>query len=132
MLKTNSKEVKNKIKNLIIDSYQNCEEYYSYGDKEVKTEYNDICKDILQAFKNEKRYNNDRISEQDLFCDWLQGLPSAFDLADDIFLGCNSAKNIVADLLEQTETESNKYTEEQSEKLLIYLLYRELTNHANN
>ena len=135
MLKTNSKEVNEKIKNLIIASYENCEEYYSFDNKEVKTEYNDICKDIMQAFENEmchdKRYLANRISKQDLFYNWLQGLPTAFDIADDIFLGYNSAKNLVGDLLEQTEVEKNKYTEEDSEKLIVWLLYRELTKHAN-
>lgn len=136
MLKTNSKEVNEKIKNLIIASYENCEEYYSFDNKEVKTKYNDICKDILQAFENEKckhdnRYLASRISKYDLFYEWLQGLPTSFDIADDIFLGYNSAKNLVADLLEQTEVEKNKYTEEQSEQLIVKLLYRELTKHAN-
>lgn len=54
MRRTNSKEAMEAIKNAIIESYNNCEEYYTYYGAEAKTEYNDICKDIMNAFFNEK------------------------------------------------------------------------------
>ena len=133
MRRTNSKEAMEAIKNAIIESYNNCEEYYTYDGAEAKTEYNDICKDIMDAFFNEKckhdnRYNAGRISKQDLFIDWMQGLPTALDVADDIFLG--SAVDWLGDILEQTDTEKARYTDEQAEKTACYLLYRELTKHA--
>ena len=103
------------------------------GGIERKIEYNDICKDIMDAFFDEKckhdnRYNAGRIGKQDLFIDWMQGLPTALDLADDIFLG--SAVDWLGDILEQTDTEKARYTDEQAEKTACYLLYRELTKHA--
>ena len=133
MRRTNSKEAMEAIKNAIIESYNNCEEYYTYDGTEAKTEYNDICKDIMNVFFNEKckynnRYNAGRISKQDLFIDWMQGLPTAFDVADDIFLG--SAVDWLGDILEQTDAEKARYTDEQAEKTACYLLYRELTKHA--
>ena len=82
MLKTNSKEVMNRIKKLIMESYESAEEYYTFEGKQAQNEYNDICKDIVNTFCIEKR-NDDcmwktrRISEQDLFYDWMSGLPTA-------------------------------------------------------
>lgn len=91
MLKTNSKEVMNRIKKIIMDSYEAAEEYYTYEGATMKTEYNEICKDILNMFYIEKlhldnRYKAGRISKSDLFMDWMQELPTAFPVADDIFL----------------------------------------------
>ena len=47
MRRTNSKEAMD----AIIESYEAAEEYYTYDGKEAKTGYNDICKDILTAFR---------------------------------------------------------------------------------
>lgn len=92
MRRTNSKEAMEAIKKAIIESYEAAEEYYTYDGKEAKTDYNDICKDILTAFENEKvkhdcQYKAGRISKYSLFCDWMAGLPTAFPVSDDIFLG---------------------------------------------
>ena len=108
MKKTNSKEVMKAIENKIIESYEAAEEYFSYDGKTAKTEYNEICKDILTAFEIEKckcdnRYIAGRISRQDLFIDWMSGLPTAFPVSDDIFLG--SAIDWLADILDETEEE---------------------------
>ena len=134
MLKTNSKKVNEKIKNLIIDSYQDAEEYYSYEGREVATDYEGICADILNAFEIEKvkydnRYKANLISKQALFYDWMQGLPSAFPIADDIFLH-SDAVDFMGDLLEETESEKARFTTTQAEELACNLLYRELTKHA--
>lgn len=101
--------------------------------KEAKTGYNDICKDILTAFENEKvnhdcRYRAGRVSKYNLFCDWMAGLATAFPVSNDIFLG--SAVDWLADILEETEEEKDRYTEEKAESTACYLLYRELTKHA--
>ena len=133
MRRTNSKETMEAIKNAIIESYEAAEEYYTYDGSEAKTEYNDICKDIMNAFFNEKckydnRYNAGRISKYSLFCDWMAGLPTAFPVSDDIFLG--SAVDWIADILDETEEEKGRYTEEKAESTACYLLYRELTKHA--
>jgi len=119
MLKTNSKEVMNRIKKVIMDSYEAAEEYYTFDGSTMKTEYNDICKDIMNMFYIEKlqfdnRYKAGRISKADLFMDWMQGLPSAFPVSNDIFL--NSAVDFLGDLLDETETEKEKFTDEQAEK----------------
>lgn len=58
MRKLNCKEVNEALKKEIIDSYESAEEYYTYDGAEMKTEYNDICKDILKSFEREI-LNND-------------------------------------------------------------------------
>ena len=134
-LKTNSKVVNEKIKQLIIDCYNDSSEYYAFEGRKMATDYNGICKDILSAFENEKlkydnRYKAGRISKQDLFMDWMQGLPTAFYIADYIFY-YGDAVDYIGILLEQTESEKAKYTTEQAEKLACYLFYRELTKYAS-
>lgn len=133
MRKTNSKEAIEAIKNAIIESYEAAEEYYTYGGKEAKTNYNDICKDILKAFYSEKCeldnwYIAGRVSKQDLFIEWMSGLPGAFPVSCDIFL--QSATDWVAKILNQTDSEKEKYTDFQAENLACKLLYRELQKHA--
>lgn len=133
MRRTNSKETMEAIKNAIMESYEAAEEYYTYDGKEAKTDYNDIFKDILVAFENEKVKNNcqyraGRIGKYSLFCDWMAGLSSAFPISDDIFLG--SAVDWLADILDETEDEKARYTEEKAETTACNLLYRELTKHA--
>ena len=108
MRRTNSKEAMEAIKNAIMESYEAAEGYYTYDNKEAKTDYNDICKDILTAFENEKvkydcQYRAGRISKYSLFCDWMAGLTTAFPISDDIFLG--SAVDWLADILDETEEE---------------------------
>lgn len=67
----------NRIKKVIMDSYEAAEEYYTFDGGAMKTEYNEICKDILNMFYIEKlhldnRYKAGRISKADLFMDWMQ------------------------------------------------------------
>ena len=133
MRRTNSKEAMEAIKKVIIGSYEAAEEYYTQDGAEMKTEYNDICKDILAAFENEKvkhdcRYKAGRISKYSLFCDWMAGLPTAFPVSDDIFLG--SAVDWLADILDETEEEKARYTDDKAEATACNILYRELTKHA--
>lgn len=102
MIKTNSKALNEKIKKLIIDCYNDSKEYYTFEGRQMATDYIGICKDILNAFENEKvkydcQYRAGRISKQDLFMDWMQGLPTAFNIADDIFLA--DATEFVGNLL---------------------------------
>ena len=133
MRKLNCKEVNEALKKEIMDNYESAEEYFTYDGAEMKTEYNDICKDILKMFEREKlnsdsRYKAGRISKQDLFVDWMQGLPTAFPVADDIFLG--SAAEWLGNILDETEAEKQKYSDSKAERTSCLILYRELNKHA--
>lgn len=133
MRKLNCKEVNEALKKEIMDSYESAEEYFTYDGAEMKTEYNDICKDILKSFEREK-LNNDlaykagRISKQDLFIEWMSGLPSSFPVSCDIFLGC--ATEWLGNILDETEAEKQKYSDSKAERASCLILYRELNKHA--
>lgn len=133
MRKLNCKEVNEALKKEIMDSYESAEEYYTFDGAEMKTEYNDICKDILEAFKREKldndlRYEAGKMSRQDLFIDWMQGLPTAFPVANDIFFGF--ATEWLGNILDETEAEKQKYDDSKAERTSCLILYRELNKHA--
>ena len=54
MLKTNSKAVNEKIKNIIIECYKDSGEYYGFEGREMASDYAGMCKDIMNAFYIEK------------------------------------------------------------------------------
>lgn len=133
MLRTNSKKAMENIRKEITDSYEAANEYYTFEGREAKTNFNDICSDILEAFRIEKLENDcyyiaGRASKSEMFTDWMQGLPTAFPVADDIFL--RSAVDFLGTVLEETEEEKNRYTDEKAEKLACSLLFRELEKGA--
>ena len=133
MLRTNSKKAMENIRKEITDSYEAANEYYTFEGREAKTNFNDICSDILEAFRIEKLENDcyyiaGRASKSEMFIDWMQGLPTAFPVADDIFL--RSAVDFLGTVLEETEEEKNRYTDEKVEKLACSLLFRELEKGA--
>lgn len=134
MLKTNSKKAMENIRKEIADSYTAANEYFAFEGREAKRSFNEICADILEAFRIEKLENNcyyiaGRASKSALFIDWMQGLPTAFPVADDIFL--RSAVDFLGNILEETDEEKAMYTEEKAEILACNLLYRELVKGAN-
>lgn len=124
MLKTNSKQAKENIKNYIIEHFE------PYGEHEEQMEnatYNDICKYILNIMNTEKFYNHST-NEFDTFKDWCQGLPSTLDTC--YYYNRSAIKDLMV-ILEETEEEANKYSESEAEELLTKFLYREIKNHAN-
>jgi hypothetical protein len=129
MLKTNSKKAKENIRQYIIDGFTP----ENYTDEEI-TGFNNISKYILKTFRNEKYstkedFNYYHNNELTAFFDWCQGLPS---LIDTCYYYNRSAVTDVAKILEQTETEAARYTEEQAEQLLTNLIYKELLRGVKN
>lgn len=129
MLRTNSKIVRERIQAYIIDNFTMPSDL---GFEEVKDptpdNFKEIAKAIYQVFKLEVYYPESwrmkhGMSEQNAFTDWCQGLPSILDVP---YYYKTSAVNILGDILEETETERNRYTEERAEQLLTYLIYREI------
>ena len=54
---------------------------------------------------------------------WCQGLPSVIDTC---YYYNRSAVEDLGDILEETEEERNRYTEQDAERLLSCLIYREI------
>ena len=77
MLRTNSRKAMENIRKEIVDSYESANEYYTFEGREAKTDFNEICADILEAFRVEKLehdcyYIAGRASKSEMFMDWMQ------------------------------------------------------------
>lgn len=124
MLRTNSKKAVENIRGYITDNFTP----ENYTDKEF-SEFSEIAAFILDTFRSEKystpgdfRYYNG--NEAAAFTDWCAGLPS---LLDTCYYYNRSAVDDLAVILEQTEAEKARYTDEsKAEELLTALIYREL------
>lgn len=124
MLKTNTKKAKENIKNYIIKNYERGEDYTHHGINVDTTNWEEIRKNIKDIFYLEygrqiKLYK----SEYDAFNNWCRGLPSILDTC---YYYNRSAIKDLGDILEETEEERNKYSEEQAEEKLTQLIYREV------
>ena len=117
MLKTNSKKAKENLKNYILENFDPS----SYEVK-TPTNYKEVCKMIYEIMESEKYYAREATDYQ-TFKSWCQGLPS---LLNTCYYYNREAKEDLKNILEETEEEANKYTEEQAEELLTQLLYREI------
>lgn len=121
MLRSTNKKVLDKIRKYIIDGVD-----HEYFGLEADPDFKTACKLILQACQNEKRYcryNND----YEMFKDWAQGLPTAFNTS---YYYNVSAVDLLADWLEETDSEKAKFEESATEEKITWLLYRELRKGA--
>ena len=121
MLRSTNKAVINKIREYIINGVD-----HEYFELETDPDYKTACKLILQACQNEKRYcryNNDF----EMFKDWAQGLPTAFNTS---YYYNVSAVDLLADWLEETDKEKEKFEESAAEEKITWLIYRELRKGA--
>lgn len=121
MLKSNSKKVLDKIRGYIVDGID-----LEYFELEVAPTFSAACKLILTACENEKRYSRSH-NGFDTFKDWAQGLPSAFNT---LYYYNVSAVDLLADWLEETDSEKAKYSESEAEEMITRLIYRELVKGA--
>ena len=128
-LRTNSKQAKanlNKYISQAADYLRDC----GYDQAEEFNLDNDLALSaaIWEVFNSEKYYTIDhinkmRISWYEVFKEWAQGLAlNLFDYYYNV-----SAVNLLGDILEETEAERNKYSEEQAEETLTRLIYRTIT-----
>ena len=118
-LKTNSKKARENIRQWILDNLG--------SDYEAGT-FQEAAKIINEHFyaemiKHDNRYKAGRVSRFELFKDWTSGLPGAL-CCDDIYL--RPVVPVLARILEETEAEASKYSEDQAEAKLVALIYREL------
>ena len=139
MLRTNEKKVNAKVKNYIIENFKDFQQdqpEYKYDHLHTiasvnADNYTEVCNAILCIFfcemlENNNRWNAGRLSRQDAFIDWCQGLPAALNC--DYYL--HYAVDLLGEWLEETEEEKKKFTEIQAEKQISYILYREINRHA--
>lgn len=119
MLRTNSKQARENIKQYIVENFTP----ENYTDEEI-TGFENIAKFILEVFEKEMFYTSGRYTQAEVFESWCSGLPSVLDTC---YYYNRSAVEDLKKILEETDAEANKYTEQQAEELLTSLIYRELT-----
>lgn len=126
MLKTNSKKARENIRAYIVANFG--AEGYENRPSESAT-FPEIARFILEQFRAEKyhfaqdfRYYG--YNEARAFADWCAGLPSVIDTC---YYYNRSAVADFGAILEETESEKNRYMETDAENLLTALIYRELT-----
>lgn len=93
---------------------------------ELKEDKKEVATFIYNTYVEEKKRNAcniNRISDYELFTEWASGLAMCglFD-----YYYHPQARELVKRILQETEKEANKYSEEEAEKLLTYLIYKEV------
>ena len=127
MLKTNNKKARENARNYIIAGFTP----EGYTDNPPQ-EFPEIARFILATFRNEKYhlpqdfrfYHNNEFAA---FADWCAGLAGVLDTC---YYYNRSAVDDLGAILEETDKEKARYTEEQAEKTLTTLIYRELKKGA--
>lgn len=132
MVKTNSKKAIDNIWSYLegfIDAindekiaYQPEKNYLQPGNRR------DLARVIYESYEIEKKrgdcqYKAGRISDAALFEEWASGL--AMCGMFDFWYYCTAVK-ILGDILEETETETSRFTEDQAAEMLTHLIYREV------
>ena len=123
MLRTNSKKAAENIQAYIMDNFTP----ENYTDNPPQ-EWPEIAAFILATFRSEKYWCLQDVqyyhgSEAAAFADWCAGLPSVLDT---LYFYNRSAVDDLGAILEETEQEKTRYTEQQAEQFLTSLIYREL------
>lgn len=124
MLRTNSKQARENIRQYIIENFTP----ENYTEENIQG-FENIAKFILDVFKSEYYNVTGRYTQAEAFTNWCSGLPSVLDTC---YYYNRSAVKDVKNILEETDAEVRKYTEQQAEELLTSLIYRELTRANNN
>lgn len=117
MIRTNSKKARENIKKYIMDNYSP----ENYGLPET-ADFKEAAANILDVFHEEKPAT--RGNEQEIFIEYCAGLPSILDTC---YYYNRSTVDDLANILEETDAEKSKYSEQDAERLLTTLIYRELT-----
>ena len=133
MIRSNSKKAIQNIRNYIIDNF----DPEAYGLDEIIKAMEDnaagirnvdiwsMVKEQIKAtvYAEKIQYDTRHMSRQQLFTEWCQGLPS---LLDTCYYSNRSAVDDLAAILEETEEEKNRFTEEQAEEKITWLMFREI------
>ena len=123
MLKTSSKQARANVRAYIVNHF-NPDLYDFRGDS---SDWETVARYIMARFDREKR--GERGTRAELFADWCAGLPSVLDTC---YYYNRSAVDDLGSILEETDSEKARYTEQQAEKMLTRLIYAELCKACND
>lgn len=120
MLKTNSKQARQNIREYVMHHFDGC----NHGIDTPAT-FEETAAVILSVFRDEKPAVGAyaAMTEQERFTDWAQGLPSILDTC---YYYNRSAVDDLGGILEETENEKEEFDDEAAARLLTFLIYREL------
>lgn len=120
MLKTNSKQARQNVQRYIMNNFDGCNH-----EIETPKTFTETAHIIMDVFNSEKPAEGgySRMSEQERFTEWAAGLPFILDTC---YYYNRSAVDDLGEILEETEQEKARYSEQDAEKLLTYLIYKEL------
>lgn len=121
MLRSNAKKARENVCAYIMEGFEP-----EYNDNIIPDTFEEAALAILADFRRAKGYEikRYRTPEQTIFEDWCAGLPGIIDTC---YYYNRSAVDDLGNILEETETEKARFTEQQAEKMLSYLIYSELT-----
>ena len=125
MIKSNSKAAKQAIRNFILNT---AFDGSNYG-IETPATFSEAARLIWAEFVKCKS-NDDYFrgwSNSAIFDNWAQGLPSILNGAPYYLYYSADPVQIIADILQETPAEAERYTPEQAAALLSRLIYREIT-----
>ena len=127
MLRTNTKKAIENIRAYIMDNFTP----ENYTDNPPK-DFPGVAAFILDTFRREYAHilNSDYYHRNEFaaFTDWCQGLPSVLDTC---YYYNRSAVADLGQVLEETEEEKARFTEDEAERRLTWLIYRELSKGAS-
>ena len=123
MLKTNSKKAKENLRNYIIENVlHNNETECTTIDEAAATLKKHFNVEKLHPY-NLQLIRSGKTTEKTIFKSWLQGLPHGG--IGDYWYFCNAA-DILGSILEETEEEKARFTEEEAANMLTTLIYNEI------
>lgn len=132
MLRTNSEKAKENIRLWILanytpDDYANA--FQTETGEYTLENFPEVAASIMDAFHKEKGFDIRRYGLEIAFIDWMQGLPSILDIYS--LLGGWSVSEILAEWLEETETEKEAYSKKDEDgikamKTALHLVFREI------
>lgn len=123
MLKTNSKKARENIKNYILKNvdFSDCTlEKMPETDAEKLTA-------LFTIANSEARYSK-KESDFEVLKNWICGIPSILSVCDFIYYA--GAKKVLAELLEETPEEADRYSDDKSFNMLVYLISKEIIKAA--
>ena len=123
MLKTNSKQARENVREYIINHFNPD----GYDFREDASDWETVARYIMAIFDREKR--GERGTRAELLFDWCEGLPSVLDTC---YYYNRYAFDDLGSILEETDAEKARYTEQQAEKMLTRLIYEELCKACND
>ena len=119
MLMTNSKEAKENVRRYVLDNTDTTD--YDLPEPSTFSEAAHLIWDTFQVEYHYSMYRYPTIA--DAFESWCSGLPSILDTC---YYYNRSAVEDLGNILEETPEEKAQYTEQDAEKMLTYLIYREI------